>query len=161
MFSDESIRILNIFIAMLWVGFAMAIVTIIGEWKTFKKAGQPGWAALIPIYNIYIETKIVGRQSWWFALVVFANFVPVIGQAVSLGTSIILTNDLSKSFGKDTGFTIGLVLLRPIFMMILGFGSPIYQGPRASGFGLPSAPQQPMDNQPQYSSSEQQFPPQV
>ena len=125
----------------------VAVVTFIGWWKVFTKANQPGWAAIIPIYNLYIITKITGRQGWWIALF-FLSIIPVIGGFVALFASIILYHDLSKSFGKDAGFTVGLILLSPVFALILGFGSAQYVGPMASGFGLAPNPNTPNPNTP-------------
>ncbi len=98
---------------------ALIVVMIAGLWKMFVKAGQPGWAAIIPIYNIYILTKIVNRPAWWIILF----FVPI----VSIVISIIVMLDLAKSFGKSVAFAVGLILLGPIFICILGFGSAQYQ----------------------------------
>jgi len=92
-------------------------------WKIFSKAGQPGWAAIIPIYNWYIRCKIVGRPGWWVILL----FIPFINFIIG----IILCIDLAKSFGKGAGFGIGLILLGVICFPILGFGSAQYQGPAA------------------------------
>ncbi len=102
-----------------WLAFA--ILMIAGCWKIFSKAGQPGWAAIIPIYNILC--KIVGRPGWWVILL----FIPFINFIIG----IILCIDLAKSFGKGAGFGIGLILLGIIFFPILGFGSAQYQGPAA------------------------------
>ena len=102
---------------------AIFIAIIAGMWKTFTKAGQPGWAAIVPIYNIYIWTKIVGRPWWWLLLM----FIPI----VSIVVAIVLCVDLAKSFGKGIGFAIGLILLGFVFIPILGFGSAQYQGPSA------------------------------
>lgn len=103
---------------------AIAIVSIAGMWKAFEKAGHPGWSAIIPIYNIYIMIKIVGKPTIWllFMLIPCVNIV----------FAIWLTNLLSKSFGKNVGFTIGLLLLGFIFWPILGFGSARYIGPSAA-----------------------------
>lgn len=101
----------------------VALVLIVAMWKVFTKAGQPGWASIIPIYNLYIWCKIVGRPAWWIILMLipFVNFI----------ICIILCIDLAKSFGKGAGFGIGLALLGIIFFPILGFGSAQYQGPAA------------------------------
>src|SRR6266478_3288340 len=101
---------------------------VVAMWKVFTKAGQPGWASIIPIYNLYIWCKIVGRQWWWILLMLipFVNFI----------VGIILCIDLANSFGKGAGFGIGLALLGIIFWPILGFGSAQYQGP-AAGQGTP------------------------
>ncbi len=103
---------------------ALAILVIVGGWKMFAKAGQPGWAILIPIFNYYIMCKIVGRPGWWVILML----IPV----VSLVIYIMLMIDLAKSFGRGTGTAVGLVLLGAIFIPILGFGSAEYHGPAAA-----------------------------
>jgi hypothetical protein len=112
-------------------GLLVALLLIVAMWKVFAKAGQPGWASIIPIYNLYIWCKIVGRPWWWILLMLipFVNFI----------VCIILCIDLAKSFGKGVGFGIGLALLGIIFFPILGFGSAQYQGPSAGG--LTPAPQ--------------------
>jgi len=99
---------------------AVIVLEIAGMWKIFVKAGHPGWAAIIPLYNTYILLKTVGRPGWW--LILF--FIPL----VNIIMWIVVANDLSKSFGKSTGFTVGLVLLGIIFIPILGFGSAAYRG---------------------------------
>ena len=102
------------------VGLLVAVLMIVALWKIFTKAGQPGWACLIPIYNIYILCKIVGRPGWWVILMLipFVNFI----------IAIILSIDLAKSFGNGVGFGLGLAFLGIIFFPILGFGSSQYQG---------------------------------
>jgi hypothetical protein len=114
-------------IAMI-IGLLIAVFLIVAMWKVFTKAGQPGWASIIPIYNIYIWCKIVGRPAWWIILMLipFVNFI----------ICIILCIDLAKSFGKGAGFGLGLAFLGIIFFPILGFGSAQYQGPAA---GAPAA----------------------
>src|SRR5881396_2606679 len=115
------------------VGLLIALLLIVAMWKVFIKAGQPGWASIIPIYNLYIWCKIVGRPWWWILLMLipFVNFIIL----------IILIIDLGKSFGKGVGFGIGLLLLAVIFFPILGFGSAQYQGPTAGGSAPRTAPQ--------------------
>jgi hypothetical protein len=110
--------ILIIIFVLIW------LVSIAGIWKTYQKAGKPGWAAIIPIYNIIVLIEIVGKPVWWFLLF----FVP----CVNFVFIIWVYNLLSKSFGKSEGFTVGLVLLNPIFMCILGFGDAVYLGPSAA-----------------------------
>ena len=114
-------------------GLLVALLLIVAMWKVFTKAGQPGWASIIPIYNLYIWCKIVGRPWWWILLMLipFVNFI----------VCIILCIDLAKSFGKGVGFGIGLALLGIIFFPILGFGSAQYQGPSAGGL-TPGPPPQ-------------------
>jgi hypothetical protein len=87
----------------------------------FIKADKPWWAAIVPIYNIVILMEIVGKPLWWIILffIPLANFVAL----------ILVTNSLSKSFGKDVGYTVGLVLLGIVFYPMLAFGSSQYRGP--------------------------------
>jgi Family of unknown function (DUF5684) len=117
------------------IALLIALLVIVAMWKVFTKAGQPGWASIIPIYNLYIWCKIVGRPWWWILLMLipFVNFI----------VAIILCIDLAKSFGKGVGFGIGLALLGIIFWPILGFGSAQYQGPSAgtSGAAVSRPPQ--------------------
>lgn len=105
--------------------FAVIILMIAAIWKVFSKAGQPGWASLIPIYNLYIMCKIAGRPGWWVLLML----IPLVNVIIA----IILLVDISKSFGKGVGFALGLLFLGIIFWPILGFGSAQYQGPAAGG----------------------------
>src|SRR5437016_7320029 len=115
------------------VGLLIAVLLIVATWKVFTKAGQPGWASIIPIYNLYIWCKIVGRPGWWIILLLIP-FVNII-------VGIILCIDMAKSFGKGVGFGIGLILLGVIFFPILGFGSAQYQGSAAGPVTPQTAPQ--------------------
>lgn len=90
-------------------------------WRIFEKAGKPGWAALIPIYNTLVMLEIVGKPWWWFLLF----FIP----GVNIIFAVWMVNLLSLSFGKSTGFTLGLLFLGFIFYPILAFGLAEYQGP--------------------------------
>jgi len=106
-----------------WICYTVYTILIIAAWwKIFSKAGQPGWAAIIPIYNWIVWCKIVGRPAWWVLLLLIC--FPIF--------FIILSIDLAKSFGKGVGFAIGLILVSIIFFPILGFGSATYQGPSAT-----------------------------
>ncbi|ANE52709.1 DUF5684 domain-containing protein [Flavisolibacter tropicus] len=101
--------------------FAFVIFLIASQWKVFEKAGQPGWACIVPIYNTYVLLKIAGKPGWWLLLL----FVPFVNIVFAIWT----VNMISKSFGKDEGFTAGLILLGFVFWPILGFGSAQYLGP--------------------------------
>ncbi len=103
------------------VYLVVLVVLIAAMWKIFTKAGKPGWAAIVPFYNIIVLLEIVGRPVWWFVMLL----IPV----VNLVFAFILAIDLAKSFGKGTGFAMGLIFIGPIFYPILGFGSARYQGP--------------------------------
>lgn len=97
------------------------ILMLVSMWKIYTKAGKPGWAIIIPIYNIIVLLEIVGKPWWWLLLML----IPV----VNIVIAIWVYNLLSLSFGKDSGFTVGLILLSPIFIPILGLGSAEYKGP--------------------------------
>lgn len=105
--------------------FGFIILYVIGLWKVFEKAGKPGWAAIIPIYNIIVLLEIIGKPVWWIVLFL----IPI----VNLVILIIMMHQLSLSFGKGVGFTIGLILFGFIFTVILGFDSSTYLGPGGQG----------------------------
>ena len=100
------------------VWLAIAVLMIASMWKVFVKAGKPGWAAIIPIYNFVVLCEIAGKPAWWVVLlfVPFVNFVVI----------IILSIALAKKFGKGTGYGIGLALLGIVSYPMLGFGSAQY-----------------------------------
>jgi len=110
----------NMGLGLILFYLAIVVIIVIAEWKIYEKGGQPGWAVLIPFYNIYVLLKLVGRPGWWLLLM----FIPL----VNLIVAIIVTNDLSKSFGQGVGFTLGLIFLTPIFLLLLGFGDFKYIG---------------------------------
>lgn len=101
-------------VAIAWVVFVIASM-----WIVFEKAGHPGWAAIIPIYNIYIMLLIAGRPGWWLVLFL----IPI----VNIIVEVIISIDIARNFGKSTGFGIGLLLLSFIFYPILAFGDATYQ----------------------------------
>ena len=115
---------------VLLIELAIVILMIVGLWQVFAKAGKPGWAAIIPIYNLIVLLEICGRPIWWILLLL----IPCVNIIVSL----IVFIDLAKSFGKDALFGVGLWLLGFIFIPILGFGSAQYRGPAATSTNLVS-----------------------
>ncbi len=109
---------------IVWIIYLAIIVAVIaGWWKIFTKAGEAGWKSIIPIYNFIVILKIVGRDWWWVILML----IPIVNFIIL----IIVSLDLAKSFGRGTGFGIGLAFLSFIFAPILGFGSDTYKGPAA------------------------------
>jgi hypothetical protein len=94
---------------------------IASMWKVFTKAGQPGWAVLVPVYNIVIMLRMTGKPTWWLALF----FVPVANFVVM----VMIVIALAKSFGKGTGFGLGMLFFGFVFYPILGFGSAQYTPP--------------------------------
>ena len=119
--------------AVFWlIGMAIAIFFIIVMWKVFTKAGKKGWYSLIPFLNTYTMAEICGIKGWIGIVAPLCSVVPVVGGIAVFAYSIYQSYCLAKVFGKDTGFTVGLVLLSPIFMAILGFGDASYLGAGAS-----------------------------
>lgn len=110
---------------------AILVLLLVSVWKVFTKAGKPGWAAIVPIYNIYIMCEIAGRPGWWtlLALIPYVNYVVL----------LLLSIDIAKAFGKSTAFgVVGLWLFGPVGYAMLGLGSATYQGPQPTN--LSSAP---------------------
>ena len=111
------------------IALGLIVVSLAGLWKTFDKAGLPGWGAIIPIYNIYLLCKVAGRPGWWVLL----YLIP----CVSVIVAIIVCLDIAKAFGKGALFGVGLAFLSFIFFPILGFGSARFIGTGTSGRATP------------------------
>ncbi len=98
--------------------FCLILFFIVCHWKIFKKAGQAGWKSLVPIYNIYIQLKIAKQPAIWMLFF----FIPFL----NIYFGIRHVHGISKAFGKDVGFTLGLIFLSFIFIPILAFGDAQY-----------------------------------
>ena len=105
-----------------WIIFfvVVGVVMIAAYWKIYEKAGEPGWACLVPIYNIFVLLRIVGRPGWW--LILF--FIP----CVNIVIEIIVYIDLARAFGKSSAWVLGMIFLPFVFFPILGFGDAEYVG---------------------------------
>ncbi|WP_206610908.1 DUF5684 domain-containing protein [Mariniphaga sediminis] len=108
-------------IIIIFIMLFLILIPLIAMWKLFEKANQPGWAAIIPIYNLIVFMEIIGKPWWWIFLwmIPSLNFIWIIWG----------WNLMVKSFGKSEGFTVGVILLSIIFIPILGFGDSKYIGP--------------------------------
>ncbi len=120
----------GVMVAYIIITLAVAVVSIIAMWKIFTKAGKPGWAAIIPVYNLVVLYQIVGINPLWLlmligAIIPFVNFIVAIAFFV---LTILVDIKLAKAFGKSGGFAVGLIFLPFIFQCILGFGKAEYQG---------------------------------
>jgi len=104
---------------------AVMVLMTIAQWKVFEKAGHPGWACLIPVYNMVVLLRIAGRPEWWLLLM----FVPL----VNIGVGVLISLDLARRFGREEVFAVGLVLLPFVFYPILGFGDSAYTPEDRSG----------------------------
>ena len=109
-------------VVIIAVIFYLAIIglMIASMWIIYSKANKPGWAAIVPIYNLIIMLEIAGKPWWW----IFLFFIPI----ANIVFLIMMYNGISKAFGKSEGFTVGLVLLGIIFFPILAFSSATYVG---------------------------------
>ncbi len=115
-------------------------------WRVFEKAGQPGWGSIVPIYNTYLLVMVAKRPVSFFIALIAMSFVgnffdevPMIALILALGQFVlyvIIASDISRLFGKGTGFTVGLVLLPFIFYPILGFGGAEYEAREQGGMRL-------------------------
>jgi hypothetical protein len=101
---------------IIWLAFV--VLMIASMWVVFTKAGEPGWAAIIPIYNYVVLDRIAGRPAWWVLLWLFLAPIPY----------IIVSLDIAKRFGKGAGFGVGLIVLPFIFYPMLAWGGANYQG---------------------------------
>jgi len=110
---------LMVFIAVFSI---VALFMIVCQWIIYTKAGKPGWASIVPIYNIIVMLEIAGKPWWWL----FLFCIPL----VNIVFLIMMINGLSKSFGQSGGFTAGLILVGIVFYPILAFSKSIqYIGP--------------------------------
>lgn len=105
-------------IVFLWL--ALLVLAIASWWKLFEKAGKPGWAAIVPIYNIVVFLEIIEKPVWWIILYI----IPLVGVVFVILSYV----ELAKKFGKDVGFAVGLILLGIVFLPMLAFGDAQYQG---------------------------------
>jgi len=119
--SDSATIIGGLITAVIYL--AVLVVYLAAGWIIFQKASKPGWAIIIPFFNTYTLLKICGRPGWWLILL----FIPF----VNIVIDIIVMLDLARSFGRGSGFAVGLILLAPIFILILAFGGSRYVGPAA------------------------------
>ena len=101
------------------IQLAVIVLIIVSMWKIFAKAGKPGWAAIVPIYNIVVMLQIARKPGWWVLLM----FIPIVNLVVGIMAMIAL----GKNFGKGTGFVVGMILLPFIFYPMLAFGDAQYQ----------------------------------
>lgn len=109
--------------ATLYYMVAFSAFMIAAVWALFLKAGEQGWASLIPFYNVLVLLRIVGRPGWWLLLFI----IPIPFLAMVIG--IVVMIDLARSFGRGVGYGLGLSFISPIFFPMLAFGNDAYAGP--------------------------------
>lgn len=126
--------------AFMAIYLVLILLVIITNWKIFTKAGKPGWAAIVPFYNIIVLLQIIGRPGWWILLF----FVPI----ANLVVSVLMALDLAKVFNKSALFGIMLLWFIPVGYLILAFGSAKYTAPGAPAPSKPSEPTPPAPEAP-------------
>lgn len=130
-FPFESAFWVGLITTYLFFALGIALIFISAGWRLFSKAGQPGWAILIPFYNLYLYTQIIRRPQWWI-LLYFLGAIPILGALGVLFLSVIDSIRLAKVFGRSTEFGVGLILLNIVFIAILAFGKSDYDAFRVT-----------------------------
>lgn len=134
---------LGVAVIITWlISLGLGILTIVAMWKVFTKAGKPGWAAIVPIYNIIVMLEVAELPLWYLVL----YFIPF----ANIYMAFKLPIEIAHKFGKTTGFGVGMAFFGPIFYSILAFGSAQYEGTVAYGYQQPTyqQPVQPQMQQP-------------
>ncbi len=128
---------LSFFVIILGIILITYILSVVGLWKMFQKAGKPGWPSLIPIYNTYILCEITGVSPWWLVICFGAGFITAfipflgfLGSVVSVYFGVLLAISTARSFGKEDAYAIGIYLLPFVFYLIIGLGDSKYLGPK-------------------------------
>lgn len=98
---------------------AIFVLMIASMWKIYEKLGLPGWAAIVPIYNMIS----LGQRFNWDILKIIFLFVPVL----NIVFGILLWKEVTDKFGKSTGFLVGMILLPIIFFPMLAFKEDVVQ----------------------------------
>ncbi len=117
-------------IFLLITGLAITVLIVISWWKIFTKAGKPGWASIVPVYNFWTMLEIVELPGW-ISLIMLLTAVPYLNVLAAIGIfglNIYVAIKIAPLFGKETAFAIGLILLPAIFYPILAFGKNEYMG---------------------------------
>lgn len=129
--------LLGFFFILLIIILVIFLLTAIGQWKLFKKAGKRGWEAFIPIYNTYILCQITGVNPWWIVIVfasgVITSIIPalsIVGTVANVYFGVLLAVSVARSFGKSDGYAVGIYFFGFIFYLVLGFDNSEYLGPK-------------------------------
>ncbi len=104
-------------LGLIWL--AAVVLMIVSMWKVFEKAGKPGWAALVPFYNLFVILELTGKPGWWLVLFL----IPLVNMVMM----IIVTIAFAAKFGKSGGFAAGMIILPFVFYPLLAFGDDRYQ----------------------------------
>lgn len=129
--------ILGFFAIFLVMALISYVLSAVGLWKMFQKAGKPGWPSLIPIYNTYVLCEITGVSPWWLVICFGAGFITglfpilsILSFVVSVYFGILLAVSTARSFGKSDAYAIGVYFVSFVFYLIFGLGDAQYVGPK-------------------------------
>lgn len=112
---------------------ALLVFEVIAAWKMFEKAGKPGWASIVPVYNVVVLLDIIGYK-WYYIFLFLLGGIPFIGQVALILFLISFSIKLAKSYNQSTGFGIGLLLISMVFVPIIAFSKDIkYVGKSVNG----------------------------
>ncbi|MGH2508226.1 MAG: DUF5684 domain-containing protein [Ktedonobacteraceae bacterium] len=125
--SSSGLGWLFILIPLLALFLGLAVFEIMAVWRVYEKAGKPGWACLIPIYNTWILAEIGGKPGWW-GLAPLLSVIPVIGSVFALIVMIIVCIGVARNFGKSDAFgVVGLWLFSAVGFPMLAFSPVTYK----------------------------------
>ena len=125
--SSSSAGWLFILIPLFAIFLGLVIFEIVAMWRVYEKAGKPGWACLIPIYNVWVLAEIAGKPGWW-GLAALLGVIPVVGTIIALIVMIVLYINVARNFGKSDAFgVVGLWLFGPVGFPMLAFGPAVYK----------------------------------
>lgn len=115
----------GLLLAIWLIALVLVVIHIVALWKIFEKAGEAGWKAIVPFYNIWVLLEVSGKPGWWMLL----TFIPFVGSLIYFVLMIIAMLELAKRFGKSPVFAVfGLVIFNVIGELILAFGPAKYTG---------------------------------
>lgn len=126
---DGIIAALGAFFVILLIFCIAAALTLVGQWKMFKKAGKEGYIALIPVYNVIVEMQLGGMPIYWFFLN-YCAFIPLVGWIAPLVLAFWKNIKLAQAFGKGAGTGVLLTFFPFVMYPVLGLGNAKYVGPQ-------------------------------
>lgn len=130
--ANSSIAAAGIGILVLLAIFVIFALAIVAMWRLYEKAGKPGWASIVPFYNIFVMLEIVGRPTWWFAVILLVPIVQTV-------FSVIVAIDFAKSYGKGLWYGLGSLFFPFIIYPVMAWDKNVrYIGPAAASNSSPN-----------------------
>ena len=125
--TEETAAAMSAFFIVMLMALPLIIFMIVAMWKVFEKAGRPGWAAIVPVYNGWVQAEIAGKEGYWGIVPIALSFIPVVGPLASIAIGIWIALGIARKFGKEDIFAALLLFLPFIGYGILGFGNAAYE----------------------------------